>query len=345
MIDRRMLGLALMIVMTSGCPGPGATAPVPLESLPSELAGAECAFFARCGTSLDVFEQFVLHEQITDCEAQLGSYLGASALGPIRAGVADGTIVYHADLGAACIDSLAVATCESATGATVCTDVFEGTLADGAECSNSEQCSSTSACDHSLPGMCPSGVCAHVPQSGESCTTACAGGFRCSGGTCGPLGTTGDACSLSGSVECEPGLSCLTTPADPSHGTCGTSTPAALGEPCVHGCAAGLVCSRASLTCRQPLTDGSCEVPFSGASDCAGGQECIAAPDAAFGTCEALPSAGDTCSTICARGSSCVAGTCIVRLAEGSACETDTACLSGYCSAGVCAAAPLCRPS
>jgi hypothetical protein len=349
MIDRRLLAssLAFSVLTLTGCPQGHAT--VALENLPAELAHAQCAAATRCGIGLGIYETYLLHEQITDCDAQLAAYLDASALGAIRSGIADGSIVYHADMAGACVDAYEDAACGGTSGApAACLGTFEGTVADGAPCSNPEQCSSTSTCDSSHLGMCPSGVCVHVAQLGEACTTSCGNGLRCASGTCAAPARAGEACNPSGGAECDGALACIPG-SDPTHGTCGTVELAGVGEPCGRGCEANLVCG-ASGTCRAPRTDGTCEVTYVGAGDCQAGEECATDAGAREGSCEPLPSAGEPCTSVCARGSRCSgtadgAHTCIAPLANGAACETSSQCLSDYCASGSCAAPPVCRPS
>lgn len=337
-----------MVLTLSGCPTGGT---VSLDELPAEIAEAQCGFATRCGTGFDTYEQYALREQITDCNAQLAAFFESTALGPIRNGVADGSIVFHGDIASACVAAYRNAPCGGSAAPSACLETFEGTLADGAPCSNAEQCSDQSTCDSSHVGMCPSGVCIHVPQVGETCDTSgsaatrCAYGLRCSSGTCAELAMAGEACNPS-QADCDASLTCVTTETDPTHGTCGTITLAGAGEPCGRGCQAGLLCSASTGMCRQPRTDGSCESTFGGVDDCGVGEQC----NVETGNCEPLPTTGEPCTTLCARGSRCTptgssGGVCAVPVATGSACETDASCASGYCASGACAAPPLCRPS
>jgi hypothetical protein len=358
-MNRRALvpSLALAIATLSGCPTHSAGSPVPLDSLATRLSSASCALSERCGADLGVYERFLLHEQVTDCPAQLASFVESVGLAAIRAGIADGSIVYHPEIAAECVASYADATCAGVSGIvvgagnTACTDMFEGTLADGAPCSNLEQCGAQSTCDDSHFGMCPSGVCTHLPQLGEACTTTCGYLLRCASGTCATLLPAGSACTPSGLLECEVDLSCVVSETDPTHGTCGTEAPAGVGEPCGHGCEAGLVCPAMTSICRQPRTDGTCEQTYSGHGDCAGDEQCMVAAGTVAGSCVPLPTVGEACSGVCARGSRCFVGsggtgTCTVAIADGSACESSATCASSYCGpSGTCEPAPLCRPT
>jgi hypothetical protein len=347
MIDRKILsaGLATLVVTLSGCPSPS----IPLDQLSSRLASAQCDFANRCGVSLDGLESAV-REEITDCPAQLTVFVDANLLGQVRAAIGEGSIRYHAELAGACIASFEGVACGGVPSSVACSDVFEGTIADGAPCSIDEQCGAQSTCDSSSIGMCPAGVCVHVPQLGEAClaTSTCANGARCASGTCVAALEAGEACSPS-TGGCDIGLGCVPSAADPSTGTCTASTPAGVGERC-GVCQTGLVCSSTTSTCRQPRTDGTCERTSFGADDCPSGEACVTDGGAVEGQCEPLPSVGEACTSVCARGSRCTptgagTSTCSVAVANGEACETDFACISGFCGSGVCAPQPVCRES
>jgi hypothetical protein len=226
--------------------------------------------------------------------------------------------------------------CAAAVPGTSCDDVVghdlpsdcqaaKGTLAAGAPCGDSSQC--TSAYCHLAAGT-TCGACAAAPKSGDACNADadCPAGNTCNkAGTCAAPGAAGATCDGT-QHPCKPTLSC-------KGGTCATPD------------AAGAACTKTTDATGSTLTD-SC--------DALAGLYCNAK-----GTCVAigLESAGQPCLlvngalAVCSGNGTCNAatklstmGTCLAAAAPGASCTPkDGAQIAYGVSTGDCAAPAVCE--
>jgi hypothetical protein len=335
------------VAFLSGCPNGHGT--IPLDDLDDQLADATCDYAERCTSS--TLGRFLAAGG--DCRGTYGPLVGEQFLAQIRAGISAGTVAYHGDLAGQCLDEFASLSCQSLTltGPSVCNQVFEGLVADGQACNIEQECGLASTCDTTGAMGCPRGTCRHIAQLGEACAAAagmgCDGNLRCASGTCVRYAAEGETCTASGS-ECGGGLVCNATSGS---GTCTTPPLASEGESCgSSGCASGLVCafSGTGFTCSPRRTDGTCRYVSGLDGDCTAPEVCTGATSTADGTCGPAPGEGQACSGSCTTGLRCVSGSggtpmCVRMRHVGESCAGDSACYSGYCNGGTCAAAPLCR--
>jgi hypothetical protein len=259
----------------------------------------------------------------------------------------------------------------------VCEEVFAGTAATGAECTQNQHCAD-GWCNEDEG--CP-GVCATYKQAGEACDweVPCAKGLDCMDDICKtetPL-TVGAACTVHD--YCQGSAICVSDTAEGSTGTCKLLTDLfTLGEgatcdvssygqlygnwikkPDVALCQAGLSCvvesfdpSTESLvaTCqKESASGGACGA---GAPDqCPAHEYCDADPTSEdpAGTCKKLPVTGEACLSSqsgyqCKFGHKCADDVCFEPAADGASCASDKECASNYCDSetSTCAAMPEC---
>ena len=183
-----------------------------------------------------------------------------------------------------------------------CTPVA-GSVLNGAHCFTAAQCQST-FCD--LPAAAECGVCARVPQSGDSCNaTADCGdqtGLGCVSGHCVPYEAVGSHCA-SGVTLCGPGIVCTTFPADMDAGTGADAS-------CLpQGTQVGDPCSTSNTV--SPGCDGSY------------GLVCTSG---ACANVDYVFDAGDSCDSVtvrCGGNGLCVGGACVEAVtADGTPCDT-----------------------
>jgi hypothetical protein len=216
--------------------------------------------------------------------------------------------MHHGAIGEPCNARVA---CVS--GASCADSVCVATAPVGAACSNAAPCGPDAGCI---------GRCADGTECFGGGT--CADGASCSRTECVAWGVAGARCD--GFHLCAEGVCQLDV----------CSIGAGLGEICTDlYCADGLFCS-ASGTCVGPVGRGEACVR---SDQCPAGYGCD-------GVCFAWHRLGESCSpgTLdrCVSGTGCVGGTCRVLPSLGEPC-TD-GCLSGVCTSGVCADAPIGTP-
>ena len=227
-----------------------------------------------------------------------------------------------------------------------CRAAFVGTVARGATCRVSEECSDGNHCQISGAGC---GTCIAEVAIGGTCAVddECVGldsvcsRRRCVRAASEALANEGAPCGLLDSIS------------DVNR---------------YANCAPGLVCGGAPMRCIRPLGDGApcnltenaCESGFT----CAGletrsctrttvapeGAPCGTSPDGMLPRCEATggleclgrmcrrpPPIGQECEGFCAIGAFCQGGRCAARQAAGGMCASGNECESGTCVASRCA--------
>lgn len=308
--------------------------PIELGDLTTRIGAAYCDYAARCGTQTALVVG-LLHTSVSSCGSQTATYLANTQFARYQEAIDQGTLAYDANQAATCLSSFQSLSCDptALSGAPAgCDATFTGLVADGGACSLDEECHSGSTCVTSGTGC---GVCTRTPAIGQPCTSACARGAYCNGGTCAAQVAAGGACTAPGA--CVVGTSCTS-------GTCQAPTLGAAGMPCgTGGCQTGLVCafSGAMTMCRAPRTDGTCQGLLTG-SDCPANQICSAGVGM-DGTCGPYPLLGDACTTACSAPARCVAHVCHESVQLGETCAGNDDCISGVCD-GTCQAPPLCAP-
>jgi hypothetical protein len=185
-----------------------------------------CAKIFECCDATERMEEFGLFTPVPQNEAEcVTAYKGiyAAFLPMMQARIDAGTVVYHGDKAAQCMNAVAAASCAAWGGSQnidatdpSCEQTFSGTVANGTACTDSEECADGS-CDGD-PGMCTAfvamgqsclgGTCADglyckYNENGTAvCTTQEANGTACSdNGTCAsdfcdiPMGMVGGVCA------------------------------------------------------------------------------------------------------------------------------------------------------
>jgi hypothetical protein len=268
-----------------------------------------------------------------DCNEALADGLFKALLAPLRASVANGETVFHADKGQACLDAFAsLPSCRASVKGTeayraydeACKAVFQGVLSVGAECSDDVECQSQNCEESACNEACCSGTCAPgaAAQLGQPCEPGdCAWGTYCSEGTCLALVPEGGACDYSD--MCQPSTFC---PIDPN-----ADAPTA----CTRIPDRGEECSPSMGFCDR--TEDFCS--------------------SQTGRCEPRRQLGEPCNdefltvlgfkiSECVGYASCVEGICTARVGPGAQCDEppdvyDQCVLGLQCVDGSCQNGPI----
>ena len=308
---------------TGGMPGRGSRdAGTRIDTLPAsgvstflaEYVGRYCEFSVRCGG----------HPDQPTCERYM-LYNKRYAQGALNIdySVSIGRTILHQEDEASCLDAISSMSCSRTSAGQVgiddrCKPVFQGTVADGAECVINTEC---------LSGSCSAAPC---PTDGTCCRN------RCTSSAPAPLPTMGSACDWS----CVAGAYC-----DRSSVPSICRARLAVGQACTSSdyCEAGLACvpNNDPRTCMAYVLNGhTCSA--NGAM-CDDPQSYC---DTVSGICVALGRPGSACvnSSQCLPYATCVSGTCQMRPQEGEACVPDAGiearCLVGTCFQGRCTVGP-----
>jgi hypothetical protein len=204
-----------------------------------------------------------------------------------------------------------------------------GTLANGAPCLSSWQCTS-SFC--SLPHADVCGVCAARPKAGDPCAdSVCGTGLLCHMSTllCETAVADGGACDKNN--PCTSGFACVGNGAT-AKGVCSAEGRTA-GTPCdpksatLAGCDknAGLFCDATSMQCKAmaSATDGQpCGKVAGVETECVAGALCAGASAIQPGTCKAPVADGVACNAVtgppCVSPAKCVKAIC--KLPDAAVC-------------------------
>jgi len=336
---------------------------IALEALPAAYYGALCGALYRCPTLPEGGTALAIFRNEATCVQRAGSLAGAN-LDDLVTAVRAGRVRYDGAVAARCLQEVTARCAQSdAELARICRGAFTGTLAVGAGCWRSEECTE-GYCDHETGSarQCP-GVCRPSVAAGGACSVArqCAGwgdgSGACLGGTCvavspGAPAAAGGACGLvqagasAIAVECMAGSVCVNNRCEAvvaADAPCMRGQPCATGHVCVERpgttttvctLAASLVVNQPGATCAamgtplcNPLERLRCEVSS---------RTCVSVGDGTMGS-NCLPGS-DFLSLTCNSGLRCDDATrrCVARLAVGAMCQRDSDCLSGECTEGRC---------
>jgi hypothetical protein len=352
--------LALALTACGDDDRAGSLDPVPIEALPTVLAGAACSKLEACYADLSD----VVDALLGGCRARVEGSVTNATLPRVQMAIAMGTVVYDEMAAGACIGALSSASCSTiASGSleSMCAEAFQGTVALGGMCNIDEECEGDAFCQ--FGGSCP-GTCTATGAAGADCSgdDQCAAGLQCNAGSCAAPAGHGAACGgPSGGADCAGGDFCVGE-SSTSAGICrspGEIFTVAEGGTCdVKGfvlCRTGLSCTAMAsaggapvFVCRPGVGAGAaCSVGFP--DPCPDDQFCdadISAGELA-GMCRALPTAGQACArgvfTRCAEGFICNSGTCARVQPNGGPCTMSDECFSSTCDGTVCTAPPFCE--
>ncbi len=315
MNHRLGLRFALSLSFAAALAGCGEDS-VSLDDLANAYVDASCARLVRCGRYADV----------ASCKAS-----AQLDLAEIRASVDAGRTSYDGDKAAACLDALRGASCDvtdadNRADVPACEEIFRGTVADGGECFDDDECLSDS-CNIPDCGMaCCAGVCdptvAIPPPAavGQSCAQVdCVDGAFCSEtNICTALIAVGSPCS--GGGECTYGAYCTEA------GTCADAP--GRGQPCPDG-----ECSDIGDRCDTTLPAPTCVALSKRGDACPEGFEGLFACQAPYRcdptalTCGDPPAVGAACTFFCAAGAFCNdADVCEATKADGQPCTGSNEC-------------------
>ncbi len=330
------LPIALLLAVSASCliddeDGDG-TNYVAITEIDEAYKASQCQHLATCGV-------FPTRES---CQAaQLNSASPFEIDPNVVAAIYAGNIVYNGSAVKACIDAIAVRSCDrteqsARTISPECSSFFRGTLMAGEGCYVDEECQSQ-RCSAGGSGTCSLGNCiGDTPPErspapiGDNCSSfsGCVDGAYCDqlSNLCTTLKGNGVSCTLDS--ECAYGLGCK--------GTTGTRMCAAL--PAIgQACATDGICRDEGTYC--DFTADMCKQLGLPNAQCTSSSQCSPYYPCDFttspGMCLQGPGVGDMCS-----GSSCFdagtfcdfnSGLCTAVRADGMPCDNSQQCASGSC--------------
>lgn len=311
---------------------------------------AQCTHLTECG---------LFPSREACMQAQLSTLPSMFVIDPnVEAAIYAGHVIYNGSAVKACIDAIAVRSCDR-TDASVrvvppeCRTFFRGTLASGEGCYVDEECLSQ-RCSGDSGSTCSLGSCiGDTPPTttpgnvGDICSTVngCVDSAYCDTqtGMCEPHKTSGMACTLDN--ECTYGLGCT--------GTTGNRTCAALptlGQPCsIDG-----ICRDEGAYC--DFNANMCTAYLLPSAPCgSSGQTCSPYYPCNFSATTPVCTQGPGLGQPCSSSSRCFdAGTfcdfnlsspvCVALKADGAPCSSSEECQSASCdfNLNVCAAPVTC---
>jgi hypothetical protein len=303
MSDERICrGVCFLLALAAplGCGGDGSDS-IPIADLPARTEHVFCAYEVRCGHYADE----------ESCKTAFFEKLQGIA------SVMSGKAKYDGKAAAACLAAFDSAECKISTAMDSpqsCRDAVKGTVADGGDCLDDDECVST-RCDvgSCAAGTCCPGVCVALSPLGASC-----------GGSSASSCVSGAVCKFDSATSTE---SCVAR--------------VGAGQPCT----AFDSCSRGTFCLGDGTTAGStCLVPPSTGQPCPGGvcDDSHDVCDTAARVCTPRVHVGGSCATAgCVSYASCDATTkiCIARGLVGGVCTDTAPCLLGLsCQNGTCVA-------
>jgi hypothetical protein len=313
-----IMGWLLCAVSCGGSSGPPSGS-LPAGEFEAGFAEAICNHLVGCGAYAEPASCLQLTAVIT---------------GNLAHAIDAGRITYDDVQGAACIDDLLARSCDVTSRdlrviPASCRAALAGTLAEGADCFDSAECSSGVCGFSSCETSCCLGTCASGRAAvGQSCFNLPCGddAFCDAAAVCRNLLPAGALCQTS--EQCSYGMACLG-----SNGVC-ADVPN-LGEACPdRACAElGAGCDAGSNTC----------VRYGGLAESCGAVPCQL-PLSCNSVCETPPALGQSCTFFCEPGTFCGSlGQCEPVRQDGMSCDLFLDCASSYCDErGLCAAPPVC---
>ncbi len=339
---------------------------VPIEEVPAKYAAALCEAYSAC---LGPLAEIYLPGE--DCAVRTTDVI-EDGFGSIQAAVDAKRVKYDGTKVEACIAELEARSCDALLerDSEACGAVLVGTIADGEDCSQNEECEGDAYCSFDV--SCP-GTCSPLETTGGACRadSNCASGLVCSETTerCVTPAGPGDLCG-GAEPECEPGYFCKG--ADNDAGTSGNCRghdevfAAGAGDACDilqnDFCDSDLSCAIDAVTL-QGAIEASCTAQVGSGDACK-----IAIPDMCppdeycdvpksmplmlEGTCTPRPQVGEPCGfatpfdetgSICEAYARCDGGNCRALATLGESCETGDVCLSGHCEGGGCVSGDHCE--
>jgi hypothetical protein len=366
---KRMLGLSVCAAMAMpvACGSSddnfgGSGQSLAFDELPARYTKAFCDAARACwGDALEILTGG------ESCEERFETTLSEELAG-VEGKIESGKIKYDGTRAQACLDAVAAGGCNDGSEPAACTEMLDGTVASGSDCSSNLECKgSDTYCKSS--GDCP-GRCAPRESAGGPCSAndECEPGLRCDreAGRCFSPARAGDRCEGGTEPNCGEGLFCLGAENDSGQsGNCRTIDEAfsgGEGESCFFGgsplCAGNLRCivegvdtTTGNILTRcgpQASSGAACKIAIP--DMCPADEYCAVPRDALDGRCTKRPGAGAACATqgneppsICARGLACDGGQCRQRQRLGGSCQGNAGCYSDHCSSGGCVSANGCE--
>jgi hypothetical protein len=290
----------------------------------NDFYAAFCDWAVRCTNASSEIQ--------AGCRSNFERQLNGDASGySVNESIAQGRVVVDEGALGECVGGIRDSDCTQLPNTQRCDQVYTGTVAAGAACRASAECSG---------GYCAVASGAEIAENGcaGTCRTFAATSASCAMVPCGRADFcnatrvcerrhgSGQPCT--GSSACELGLACIGA-SGATPGTC--RGPGAEGEPCtsfiVHTCGPGLYCAAGSpRVCRARVGSGAA---CTTSAACPDGSACVAATDGSA-RCGSFLDAGQPCvadpevgASGCRGGLRCDAAskTCISNLSrEGDAC-------------------------
>jgi hypothetical protein len=303
-------------------------------------------------------------QALNEAAAQLGARCTGGSLADWRAyqasstdcaaydrHVAEGTVEYHPELFAACLQKFQ-ASCDEPGPYPCQYEVLLGKVADGQPCRDFEVCGPVSGCGN-LGGSLCGDICLRFGNENESCGihcgpgapcldgSLCTAGLYCSNGTCAKSKTLGESCGGADQVPCSDPLFCKRAdPSDPA--SAGACARRVASGPCDDdsACSPTQFCPAGTCVARRP-TGATCADATGGCEqwttcDELGNRTCIPAgrtsqPCATFpGAAGAATCISGVCDGTTCQPQSSAGGTCaIVSCVQGTFCDsTSQTCVS-----------------
>jgi hypothetical protein len=297
-------------------------------------------------------------QALNEAAAQLGARCTGGSLADWRAyqasstdcaaydrHVAEGTVEYHPELFAACLQKFQ-ASCDEPGPYPCQYEVLLGKVADGQPCRDFEVCGRVSGCGN-LGGALCGDICLRFGNENEPCGihcgpgpvcldgSLCTTGLYCSNGICVKSKTVGEACGGADQVACSDPLFC--NRADPTD-------PVSAGT-CARRMASGRCDDDSACPPTQFCRTGTCVARRPAGATCAD----------ASGACEQWTSCDELGSSICVPAGrtsqpcatfpgNALATTCIAGVCDGMACQPQSF-AGGTCAIASCVQGTFCDPT
>lgn len=191
-------GFILLSVVAVGCGGKDDddddSGAIPIEGLPARLGGSACKLVYRCCTSAQRAENIFFGSTEAECRSNY-SALFALAVPEWNQSIGKGRLRYDANAAAACLSQLDGQACSGATiDPAACEAVFVPLVQSGGACTQQGECVN-SACHGGDSTNDIDGMCGAPLANGADCTDdeQCASGY-CNGISCDAKVANGATC-------------------------------------------------------------------------------------------------------------------------------------------------------